>query len=566
MPIILKFLILLLCSFFFVHSSLAGNLFVGESNEILSVDEAFRISDVKVINNKSIRITINISEGHYLYKSKLEVIHPEKKISTINYPLSVIKNDEYFGEQEVYFNLLNLKVDFENNIDANEDIKLKFQGCSESGLCYPPTIRSLIKNDSSNFTGTNISKGKKADDNLFLILIGFLVSGILLSVTPCVLPMVPVLSGIILSSNKKSSRSLTLFYVLGICTTYSTLGVIAGITGTLLSSSIQNIGFLYFSGLLFILFGLFMLDIISLKLPVSLNNIVSRPLNKLKGGNQLSVFLMGLFSALILSPCVAPPLAAAIIYIGQSNDYILGGISLFIMAIGMSAPLLLIGFSSNAILPKPGVWMEFIKKIMGFIFFVMAIYIIRPVLSESNYFILLLFVLSLTLLFSLKHKFIYAQKNNKINVIIIFSYLLAASFLIQNIVTNYSSDNNKSDLAFHQVSNEKELAIRINMSDTKPKMLDFYADWCVACLEYEKYTFTDKKVNSQLKKFDLLKADVTENNNKHQELMKSYNLFGPPGIIFFDKQGNHLKQFDVIGYKDSNEFSKILEKVLIYEK
>lgn len=566
MPIILKFLILFLPSFFFVHSSMAGNLFVGESNEILSVDEAFRISDVKVINNKSIRITINISEGHYLYKSKLEVIHPEKKISTINYPLSVIKNDEYFGEQEVYFNLLNLKVDFENNIDTNEDLKLKFQGCSESGLCYPPTIRSLINNDSSDFTSTNISKGKKADDNLLLILFGFLVSGILLSVTPCVLPMVPVLSGIILSSNKKSSRSLTLFYVLGICTTYSALGVIAGITGTLLSSSIQNIGFLYFSGLLFILFGLFMLDIISLKLPFSLNNIVSKPLNKLKGGNQLNVFLMGLFSALILSPCVAPPLAAAIIYIGQSNDYILGGISLFIMAIGMSAPLLLIGFSSNIILPKPGVWMEFIKKIMGFIFFAMAIYIIRPVLSESNYFILLLFVLSLTLLFSLKHKFIYAQKNNKINVIIIFSYLLAASFLIQNIVTNYSSDNNKSDLAFHQVSNEKELAIRINISDTKPKMLDFYADWCVACLEYEKYTFTDTNVNSQLKKFDLLKADVTENNNKHQELMKSYNLFGPPGIIFFDKQGNHLKQFDVIGYKDSNEFSKILEKVLIYEK
>ena len=566
MPIILKFLILFLPSFFFVHSSMAGNLFVGESNEILSVDEAFRISDVKVINNKSISITINISEGHYLYKSKLEVIHPEKEISIINYPLSVIKNDEYFGEQEVYFNLLNLKVDFENNIDTNEDLKLKFQGCSESGLCYPPTIRSLINNDSSDFTSTNISKGKKADDNLLLILFGFLVSGILLSVTPCVLPMVPVLSGIILSSNKKSSRSLTLFYVLGICTTYSALGVIAGITGTLLSSSIQNIGFLYFSGLLFILFGLFMLDIISLKLPFSLNNIVSKPLNKLKGGNQLSVFLMGLFSALILSPCVAPPLAAAIIYIGQSNDYILGGISLFIMAIGMSAPLLLIGFSSNIILPKPGVWMEFIKKIMGFIFFAMAIYIIRPVLSESNYFILLLFVLSLTLLFSLKHKFIYAQKNNKINVIIIFSYLLAASFLIQNIVTNYSSDNNKSDLAFHQVSNEKELAIRINISNTKPKMLDFYADWCVACLEYEKYTFTDKKVNSQLKKFDLLKADVTENNNKHQELMKSYNLFGPPGIIFFDKQGNHLKQFDVIGYKDANEFSKILQKVLIYEK
>ena len=197
--------------------------------------------------------------------------------------------------------------------------------------------------------------------------------------------MVPVLSGIIMASNQKSSKSLTISYVTGICVTYSALGIVAGITGTLFSSSIQNISFLYFSGILFLVFGLIMLEIISIKLPINTNNYIANFLSRFKGGNKVSVFFMGLFSALILSPCVAPPLAAAILYIGQTSDFVLGGVSLLFMAIGMSVPLLILGFSSDYILPKPGIWMNFVKKIMGFVLLAMAVYIIRPLLAEITF-------------------------------------------------------------------------------------------------------------------------------------------------------------------------------------
>jgi thiol:disulfide interchange protein DsbD len=270
---------------------------------------------------------------------------------------------------------------------------------------------------------------------------------------------------------------------------------------------------------------------------------------------------MGLFSALILSPCVSPPLAAAILYIGQTSDVVFGGVSLLFMAIGMSVPLLILGFSSNYTLPKPGIWMNFVKKIMGFVLLAMAVYIIRPLLSETIYFILLLTTLFLSFIYCLKQYSLIFKKNKTITFSILFIYFLSALLLTKNIITQHLSPDNKRQLAFINVENIKDLNKQLSISNQKPQMLDFYADWCVACLEYEKYTFTDEKVYLMLKNFNLIKADVTENNISHKELMKAFNIFGPPGIMFFDKNGNHLKRFDIIGFKNAEEFYNILEEV-----
>jgi thiol:disulfide interchange protein DsbD len=509
---------------------------------------------------------MDIADGYYLYKSKFEIIHPEKLSHDIIYPKGKTKNDEYFGEQEVFYESIRLLITFNSKLFNKNDIQLKFQGCSEKGLCYPPTIRYLgYKNQGrekiSSSTQNNFVEQNFKKDNIFLILFGFLISGLLLSITPCVLPMVPVLSGIIMASNQKSSKSLTISYVMGICVTYSALGIIAGLTGTLFSSSIQNIGFLYFSGILFLVFGLIMLEIISIKLPINTNNYIANFLSRFKGGNAVSVFLMGLFSALILSPCVAPPLAAAILYIGQTSDFILGGVSLLFMAIGMSVPLLILGFSSGYILPKPGIWMNFVKKIMGFVLLAMAAYIIRPLLPEITFFISLLAILFFAFIFSLKQYQSISKKNKVVTFLFSFIYILSAVLLTKNIVTQYTFMDHKKQLVFINVEDKKDLDNQLSISNQKLQMLDFYADWCVACLEYEKYTFTDEKVFSMLKNFNLLKADVTENNTSHKELMQAFNIFGPPGIMFFDKNGNHLKKFDIIGFKNAEEFYNILEEV-----
>tara|TARA_B100000035_G_scaffold315481_1_gene336852 strand:+ start:31540 stop:33255 length:1716 start_codon:yes stop_codon:yes gene_type:complete len=562
----IKTLFLLLSLIFPVLVSFAENQFVDDKNTFLSVDEAFKIVNADVTNDQNLDIDIDIADGYYLYKSKFEIIHPKQLSHNIVYPKGQIKNDEYFGEQEVFYDSIKLTINFNHKLFNKNDIKLKFQGCSEKGLCYPPTVRFLGDKylDEKNIPNTiqnNFVEKNFKKDNIFLILFGFLLSGLLLSITPCVLPMVPVLSGIIMASNQKYSKSLTISYVMGICFTYSALGIIAGITGTLFSSSIQNIGFLYFSGILFLVFGLIMLEIISIKLPVNTNNYIANFLSRFKGGNKISVFFMGLFSALILSPCVSPPLAAAILYIGQSSDFVLGGISLLFMAIGMSVPLLILGFSTDYILPKPGIWMNYVKKIIGFVLLGMAVYIIRPLLSELIFFTSLLTILFFAFIYSLKQYQLISKKNKVVTFSILFIYILSAVFLSKNIVTQYTSTDNKKRLVFINIEDKKDLDNQLLISNKKPQMLDFYADWCVACLEYEKYTFNDEKVYSMLKNFNLLKADVTENNIRHKELMKAFNIFGPPGIMFFDKNGNHLRKFDIVGFKNAEEFYNILEEV-----
>jgi len=548
---------------FFFSLSLSANDgfgFYDEKEAFLPVEEAFQFELLPDENKSIIKIELNNAPGYYTYKAKFKVsFEPSTKIET-TYPQGDIKEDEFFGKQEVYFGKQIITILHKGQIPTNQKIIIDFQGCSEKGLCYPPSTHIINMEDQSNInylSETDSFVETLNDRNFLIILISFFLAGLLLSLTPCVLPMVPILSSIVISSNKDHAIRYTLSYVGGVSATYIIFGIVASITGSFLSSSLQNIYFLLFNGFLFLIFALAMFDIFHLN--ISENNFLSSLLNKINKKNIIHIFFLGLFSALILSPCVAPPLAAAILYISQANDILLGGLSLFIMSIGMSVPLLLIGFSANRFLPKPGIWMVKVKKLIGFVLIGMSIYIIRPILDETAFFLLLNTLLTISISYYL---FFTENKIAILKIVLILGLLFSVCFNIYHTKNYIDKDINLS-------SNEKPEFIVINSIEqldniiasnkAKPIMLDFYADWCVACLEFEKFTFTDKEVNALMKQYILIKADVTGNNVNDKALMKEFNIFGPPAILFFDNAGNEVRKIRTIGFKNPKEFKKILQ-------
>ena len=558
----LRHLNLVFILFFFSLSSSAndGFSFYDEKEAFLPVEEAFQFELLPDENKSIIKIELNNAPGYYTYKDKFKVsFEPSTKIE-ITYPQGDIKEDEFFGKQEVYFGKQIITILLKGQIPTDQKIRIDFQGCSEKGLCYPPSTHIINMEGQSNInylSETDSFVETLNDRNFLIILISFFLAGLLLSLTPCVLPMVPILSSIVISSNKDHAIRYTLSYVAGVSATYIIFGIVASITGSFLSSSLQNIYFLLFNGFLFLIFALAMFDIFHFN--ISENNFLSSLLNKINKKNIIHIFFLGLFSALILSPCVAPPLAAAILYISQANDILLGGLSLFIMSIGMSVPLLLIGFSANRFLPKPGIWMVKVKKLIGFVLIGMSIYIIRPILDETVFFLLLNTLLTISISYYL---FFTENKIAILKIVLILGLLFSVCFNIYHTKNYIDKDINLS-------SNEKPEFIAITSVDQlnniiasnkeKPIMLDFYADWCVACLEFEKFTFTDKEVNALMKQYILLKADVTGNNVNDKALMKEFNIFGPPAILFFDNAGNEVRQIRTIGFKNPKEFKKILQ-------
>jgi len=376
--------------------------------------------------------------------------------------------------------------------------------------------------------------------------------------------MLPILSGIIISSNARNAKRLTMFYVLGVCSTYTILGVIAGITGNLLSSSLQNTSFIVISSFLFVVLAASMFDFFQFSLPKFVTQALNQSSQKIKGGNLFSVFLFGLISSLILSPCVAPPLAGAILYIGQSENIILGGASLFFMGLGMSASLILVGFSANTVLPKPGPWMNNIKQTMAYILLAMALYIARPLMEDSIFFSGLLLLLLFWFASLVHNKLLLLRKS--FGLIIILVFLITGAFLTKQIIHEINPNHTSvQKVSFININSIKDLNSQLSIAKDSPIMLDFYADWCVSCLEYEKHTFRDPNVRLLMDKFILLKVDVTENNQSHQLLLKKFNLYGPPGIIFFTNQ-QEQKQYQIVGFKNSKEFSKILEAIINHDQ
>ncbi|MEQ1582894.1 MAG: protein-disulfide reductase DsbD [Candidatus Nitrotoga sp.] len=576
---------------------------------ILSPDKAFGL-EVSVRDTSTLLANFKITPGYYLYRDKVRFTLSGDsakvagvKITNVSMPKGEMKSDPNFGDMAVFHQPFQAVITLERNNNTAQDITLaaSYQGCKENDLCYAPIDKqfSITLPKASLTTTPQMQASPQAaqavampDDSestqlaklfkqgsFWLIVTFFFGAGLLLAFTPCVLPMIPILSGIIVGRSSHPTKMhgflLSLAYVLGMALAYAAIGVAAGLSGTLLSSALQTPWALGSFAAVFVLLSLSMFGFYELQLPSALQSKLTNTSNRLHGGHLSGVFVMGALSAVIVSPCVAAPMAAALLYIGQTHDAWLGGTALFALAMGMGLPLLLIGASAGALLPKAGAWMEAVKRFFGVLMLALAIWLISTLIPLS---IQMLLWATLLVLSAIYMHALDALPNNASGWqklwkgIGILALLLGSAYLIgalsgaRDILRPLAALGNgqaaaASTLQFVRVKNVAELDARIAQANGKTVMLDFYADWCISCKEMERYTFTDIKVQAKLKNAVLLQVDVTANGDEDKALLKRFELFGPPAILFFDTQGREQGGRRIIGYQDAGQFLQLLKYV-----
>ena len=590
-------------------SATVNALFASNSqDQFLTPDEAFKLNLTR-LDAENIQANFTIAPGHYLYRERVkfsvehaaELKASDAQIVAITLPSGEIKQDANFGKQEVYHH------DFKANIKISQGVSTiaiaaSYQGCSEKGLCYAPIKKTISvalskAKPSANITTSNSNNATDDDTtvllktgNIWLIIFGFFGAGLLLSLTPCVLPMIPILSSIIVGSQSQGvhqtklySFALSVSYVLGMALSYTLAGVAAGLSGNLLSQSLQNVWVLGASALVFVLLAFSMFGFYELQLPSALETKLIKTSNSFKGGKFLGVFIMGALSALIVSPCVAAPLAGALIYISQSQNVLLGGVALFALSLGMGVPLLLIGASAGKLLPKTGNWMNAVRHFFGVLMLAMAVWLISPVIPTGVQLVLWATLLIVTAVFLNALDNLPAHANGFAKfwkgiavILLIFGVTLLIGALsgaksalqpFNGITSSLAANNNSvnqsqnvSSLAFTRIKNISELDRKLAETNGKPVMLDFYADWCVACKELEQLTFSDTKIQQLLADTTLLQVDVTANTDEDKALLKRFVLFGPPGIVFFDGQGKLISSVKTIGFQNVERFTATLAK------
>lgn len=567
-------------------------------DEVLAPEVAFKV-DLVAQNSQTLRADFLIAPGHYLYKDrfKFELLSEDAVITGVELPEGVAKEDPTFGLTEVYYDYATVLIYLSEGSRFPLDIQFTYQGCSASGLCYAPlrktfTVKAdgFVREANPGAAGQTSPKAVTAtndndkiatllkDGKLWLIVAGFFGFGLLLSFTPCVLPMIPILSSIIVGG-KKFSRwhtfNLSLAYTLGMALTYTLMGIAAGLSGQMLSAALQNAWALGFGALIFVLLALSMFGFYELQLPNAFESRIASLTNRIKGGHFLGVFLMGALSALILSPCVAAPLAAALLYISQTHDVLLGGVALFALSMGMGVPLLLLGASAGDLLPKAGAWMNAVRNFFGVVMLAMAVWLVSPLLPVAVQLLLWATLLIVPAIYMHAvdalpvnaHKWLKFWKGIAIIMLVLGITLLigamsGASSPLQPLSGLRAGPvvGQASHLPFQRVKTVAEMESRIQAVSGKMVMLDFYADWCVACKEMELFTFSDVRVQAKLKNVVLLQADVTQNTAEDAALLKRFNLFGPPGIIFFDERGQEVSEMRVIGFQAADKFLQTLSQ------
>jgi thiol:disulfide interchange protein DsbD len=574
--------------------------------KFLPPDEAFQLKLV-ARDAHTLQSSFTITEGYYLYRDKIKLSSKDSAIKiTPNLPQGDMKNDPNFGPTQVLHHSFQADAALEGigDVASSVTVDAVYQGCSEQGLCYPPINKTLVvdltpasfaavpsnatvnaapapsilappENESTKIA--HIFKG----GSFWLIISFFFGAGLLLSLTPCVFPMIPILSGIIVGRGHKITKMhafiLSAAYVLGMAVTYAAAGIAAGFSGDLISNALQTPWVLGSFAAVFVVLSLSMFGFYELQMPTALQSKLTDTSNKLHGGHLGGVFVMGALSAVIMGPCVAAPLAGALLYIGQTHDAVLGGVALFVLALGMGAPLLLIGTSAGVLLPKAGAWMEAVKRFFGVMLLALAIWIVQPLLPMSVQMLLwaALLLFSAIYLGAFSTLPVHAKGIHKLQkgfallvLLLGVGYLVGALSGARDILRplgaiSHSEGTEVSALKFTRIKDIADLDQRITQAHGQPVMLDFYADWCVSCKEMERYTFSDASIQAKLKGYLLLQADVTANSEADKELLKRFGLFGPPGILFFNAQGTENSDARVVGYQDATQFLKSIQSATL---
>lgn len=566
----------------------------------LDPELAFRV-EANMVQTGVIDVRWKVVDGYYLYRKKLEFKLPQSCVlEGADFPAGKIKDDEYFGRMEVYRKDFAAQVRYSGCTPSQ--IGVTYQGCGDHGVCFPPVTSSLAlaTTTKASASGELLPNGgipSRTEDaatrdaatsdgdiehllqrgSLALILTSFFGFGLALALTPCVFPMIPILSGIIVKQGAKISRPrAALFsgaYVLGMALTYSLAGVAAGMSGTMLSAALQNAWVLGSFAALFVVLALSMFGLFELQLPASLQSRMVSSSGS-RSGSLGGIALMGALSALIVGPCIAPPLAGALLYIAKSGDAQLGGFALFTMALGMGLPLMLVGIFSREILPKAGNWMNAVTKGFGVALLATALWIVSPVLPTWALMLCGAALLIVTAIFLRALDPLHSGANGWLRLWkgVGVGFLVAGCSLLIGVLggsrdilqplshLQSASAAEKEGPRFERIASVKELEARIAASG-RPVMLDFYADWCVSCKEMERETFAERAVGKRMSNFTLLQADVTANNPEHKELLKRFSLFGPPAIILFDKNGVELAEKRVIGFMPAEKFRQVLASV-----
>ncbi len=577
--------------------------------EFLDPNVAFQLS-ARMADAKTVEVTWKIAEGYYMYRERFAFRADGATLGTAEIPPGKIKYDETFAKDvETYRHQVVMRVPVE--AAGAYTLTATGQGCSDKGLCYSPQDAVLRIGNGvgdvgqpvvaaaganpfglgsaapASLSGVSLATAPPPDvapapsqselgridsalqgGRLAVIVPLFLLLGLGLSLTPCVLPMVPILSSIIVGEGSGATRKrgivLSASYALGMAIVYTALGIAAGLIGEGLAAALQNPWVLGTFGILMALMALSMFGFYELQLPSSLQSRLAAASGRRSSGKLLGVFGMGAISALIVGPCVAAPLAGALVYISQTRNVLIGGSALFAMAVGMSVPLMLVGVSAGTLLPKTGKWMDAVKRFFGVLLLAMAWWLVSPILPGFVQ------MSGWTLLGIAYGTYLLRQKIGLAGKAVAVASLAFGIVQLIGVATGardplaplaHLRGTAETPMAFQRIQNVEQLDAILANTGNKTVMLDFYADWCVSCKEMEKLTFTDPAVRERLNNTILLQADVTANNDADKALLKRFRLFGPPGIILFDKAGREIPDSRVIGFQNADKFLASLQKL-----
>ena len=545
---------LVVASFLMVSASLF-------SQQVLKPQEAFPIE--AFVQNDVIQVNHRIENGYYLYKDKINYGSTQDGVSLAGYTLpdGIQYKDEFFGNTEIYRAPFSVYIKLKEGSKTPTNLVVESQGCADIGLCYPPQTWTIDIQGGSNLEATlfsqdsNISEEARlgsiiTESNLLSVFFVFIGLGFLLAFTPCHLPTIPILSSIIIGqkeSNRAKSFTLSLTYVLGMAVTYSAFGTLTALAGNQMQALFTMPGFIAFMALLFIVLGLSMLGLFNMQMPSALMNQANNLMNNQKGGSYAGVFVIGILSAFLVTACVAPPLVATLMVIGQSGDIFRGIVALTALSIGLGIPLMVIGLTASKWLPTSGKYLEVVKEFFGFIMIGLSAWILNPFINENYINQVYLLIVSTSIIYFLKYLFDSETKRRLLRSSIAVLTIALVAFNISLIDTNKEMDRFSDK--FYGIESIEELETKLNeaIQKGKPTMVYFTADWCVSCRRLEKNTFGDQSLRDKIDQIQALKVDLTDNSIEDQLLIKKYSIFGPPTILFFDSAGLEKENSRKIG-------------------